>query len=55
MSEMHVPEGQTSDEVYDKEYGTPGPTPGETVDLSEAQNKAPPSINETPVKITHQG
>jgi len=27
MSTMIVPEGQTSDEVYDKQHGTPGPGP----------------------------
>jgi hypothetical protein len=53
MSEMKVPDGQTSDEVYDKEHGAPGPTPGQTVDLSEGANKAPPSLDETPFKITH--
>jgi len=53
MSEMTVPDGQTSDEVYDKQHGKPGPTPGETVDLTEAQNKAPPAP--VPFTITHQG
>lgn len=53
MSDMVVPEGQTSDEVYDKQHGKPGPTPGQTVDLNEGQNKPPPAPES--FKITHSG
>lgn len=50
MSDMVVPDGQTSDEVYDKQHGTPGPGPeaGMTEDellgtkLNPVRDVAPP-------------